>query len=676
MAVNLSPIGGVAGQFFDNNGNPLSGGRILTYAAGTTTPQTTYTSANGATPHSNPIILDAAGRVPGGEIWLTDGLQYKFILQTSTSVQIGSYDNIIGINSNFVNYTNAQEIQTATAGQTVFTLTTMQYQPGTRSLSVFVDGVNQYGPGSLYAYQETSDTVVTFTSGLHVGADVKFTTSAINASSYGDAQQISYTPPFTGSVATNVEAKLAQTVSVKDFGAVGDGTADDTTAVQAAIDSSATGFLSVYFPTGTYKITSQITISDDRVMLYGDGSASRILFNPTANAVCFLFDKGSTSSVQNTIRDLTFYSTDTTYTKTAIKLVNVSQCLVENVHTIFPHWFGNGSIFLHILGRDSTGIRGLNVFADKPIRVSPIPAPHVAAGIGIDHFHFSDCYIGNVTSSNPLITFDDAVIISDVTFDGYQAWVGGSYGFYWDAPTSTQSSLNLSFNNVRWEQQLSGGYLAYVNPANDMVDVSFTNCYSGDNSVAAKGYYLRNIKQFAFRSVFYTGASVGLDANTTCTSGELDLVLNSPSSTLSLTATRLTGTIRQGGNVLNYAPNAPSGSGVTQIWNPSKTLGFNQLEPATFTVNASSTVTFSESSLRGLVFIYAVNRTVSAVMAVNGTAGSTKLLSQSDAGWFGTTVGAANINLYWDAPSTTYKLQVNIAFTTTFKIVTMGVGER
>ena len=235
MAVNLSPIGGVAGQFFDNNGNPLSGGKIFTYSAGTTTPQTSYTSASGTTPHANPIILDAAGRVPGGEIWLTDGLQYKFIIQTSNNVLIGTYDNIIGINSNFVNYTNAQEIQTATAGQTVFTLTTMQYQPGTNSLSVFVDGVNQYGPGAMYAYQETSSTVVTFTAGLHVGAQVKFVTSAINASSYGDAEQINYTPPFTSSVPTNVEDKLSEYVSVQDFGAVGDGVTDDTAAFNAAI---------------------------------------------------------------------------------------------------------------------------------------------------------------------------------------------------------------------------------------------------------------------------------------------------------------------------------------------------------------------------------------------------------------------------------------------------------
>ena len=96
MTVSLSSLGGVAAQFFDNNGVILSGGKIYTYAAGTTTPQATYTSMSGVTPHANPIILDSAGRVPGGEIWLTDGLAYKFVLQTSTGILLGTYDNIAG----------------------------------------------------------------------------------------------------------------------------------------------------------------------------------------------------------------------------------------------------------------------------------------------------------------------------------------------------------------------------------------------------------------------------------------------------------------------------------------------------------------------------------------------------------------------------------------------------
>jgi hypothetical protein len=150
MPVLQSPIGGFAGQFFDNNGVILTGGKIYTYAAGTTTPQAVYTSVSGATPHANPIVLDSAGRVPGGEIWLTSGVSYKFVIETSTSILIGSYDNITGINAAI---------------------------------------------------------------------------TAINA------EMVTYDPPFVGGVATTAEDKFAQSVSVSDFGAVGNGVTDDTVAL-------------------------------------------------------------------------------------------------------------------------------------------------------------------------------------------------------------------------------------------------------------------------------------------------------------------------------------------------------------------------------------------------------------------------------------------------------------
>jgi len=95
MSIALSLFAGAGWQFFDNNGAPLAGGLLYTYAAGTTTPQTTYTTSAGSIANSNPIVLDSAGRV-SNEIWLTSGVTYKFILQTSVNVQIGSYDNISG----------------------------------------------------------------------------------------------------------------------------------------------------------------------------------------------------------------------------------------------------------------------------------------------------------------------------------------------------------------------------------------------------------------------------------------------------------------------------------------------------------------------------------------------------------------------------------------------------
>ena len=173
MTVNLSALAGAGQQFFDNSGIPLSGGKLYSYAAGTTTPQATYTSVTGLTAHTNPIVLNSAGRVATGEIWVTAGQNYKFVLETSTNVMLVTWDNITGING----------------------------------------------------------------TGIATNANL-----------------VEYDPPFTGAVTSgyNVEEKLSQTVSVKDFGAVGDGVTDDTAAINAALAASN----SVFIPSGLYKVTT------------------------------------------------------------------------------------------------------------------------------------------------------------------------------------------------------------------------------------------------------------------------------------------------------------------------------------------------------------------------------------------------------------------------------------
>jgi len=87
---NLAPY--VFWQNFDNNGNPLAGGKVYTYEAGTSTPKATYTDSGGLTANANPVILDSAGRAA---IWLGDG-GYKFILKTAADVTIDTEDNIGG----------------------------------------------------------------------------------------------------------------------------------------------------------------------------------------------------------------------------------------------------------------------------------------------------------------------------------------------------------------------------------------------------------------------------------------------------------------------------------------------------------------------------------------------------------------------------------------------------
>ena len=78
----------------DNNADPLSGGKLYTYAAGTTTPQDTYSDVGLTTPNTNPVILDSAGRAT---VFLSNS-SYKFVLKDSDDVTIWSQDNITTFN--------------------------------------------------------------------------------------------------------------------------------------------------------------------------------------------------------------------------------------------------------------------------------------------------------------------------------------------------------------------------------------------------------------------------------------------------------------------------------------------------------------------------------------------------------------------------------------------------
>lgn len=141
MSVNLSPVAGAGWQFFDNNGNPLSGGKLYTYEAGTTTPEQTYTSSSGGTAHTNPIVLDSAGRVPGGsEVWLTTGQSYKLVLKTSADVQLWSADNVSGIND----FSSLQPIIFNSTGDGTTVAFTLASAPTNENTTqVYVNGVYQ-----------------------------------------------------------------------------------------------------------------------------------------------------------------------------------------------------------------------------------------------------------------------------------------------------------------------------------------------------------------------------------------------------------------------------------------------------------------------------------------------------------------------------------------------------
>lgn len=209
MTVNLSLFAGAGAQFFDNNGVPLAGGLIYTYLAGTTTPAATYTSSTGLIAHANPIVLNAAGRIAAGEIWLTEGVLYKFILYTSTNVLVASYDNI----------------DSATG-------------------SVFVANLANTSNPAL------GDALVGF-------------------------RQSDVSGNLSGSVGKTVHQKLQESISVLDFGAVGDGVANDTTALQAAFAYCSSSHKPLYFPPGTYTTTTQLNVTSGFQIIGADQGSNQ-----------------------------------------------------------------------------------------------------------------------------------------------------------------------------------------------------------------------------------------------------------------------------------------------------------------------------------------------------------------------------------------------------------------
>jgi hypothetical protein len=279
MAVNLSILGGAGWQFFDNSGVPLAGGLLYTYEAGTTTPAPTYTTSAGTIANTNPIVLDAAGRTPS-EVWLTISKSYKFVLKTSASVLIGTYDDITGI-ANFPvfftsNYATFADALTAAAGKTLYvnsaiTISSNTSIPKTTAIQMVYNG----------AFTIATNTTLTISGEFSAGLIQCFT------------YQGTGTVVFSGGVVSEVYPEW--------WGAVADSSTDNATAINnalSAIGSNTSNFGDqvsngayggrVVLSRGQYNIASTINVKSYQ-WLDGNGRSSILyLTNTGAAAITML----------------------------------------------------------------------------------------------------------------------------------------------------------------------------------------------------------------------------------------------------------------------------------------------------------------------------------------------------------------------------------------------------
>jgi hypothetical protein len=207
---------------------------------------------------------------------------------TFLSFDANGLPSVVTAGSSGAPATITRQVFSGTGSQTVFTLAS---DPGAlgNSAQVYIGGV--YQQRSTYTI---AGTTLTFSSAPVAGTDniefVNFLTSNIGSTS---ADLVTYTPTGTSAVARSAASKFGDTVSVKDFGAKGDAVTDDTAAIQAAITyaastiNSASG-MEVLLPTGTYLISSRITLPN-RVGLRGANGRGTVIKPHSSFADSYMF---------------------------------------------------------------------------------------------------------------------------------------------------------------------------------------------------------------------------------------------------------------------------------------------------------------------------------------------------------------------------------------------------
>lgn len=620
MTAQLAPLPVFRG--WDNNGNPLYQGQLFSYVSGTTTPQATYTDSTQSTPNTNPVILNARGEC---NLWLDPTLTYKLLLKDSLGNQIWSVDNIPG-----------------------------GFAPSAIIASLIPAITNTYTLGnSTHSWAQ-----------LYLGASAAPAYDSITGNIGYYARTA--TEVTAGVTPTNFTYAPGPYIDARRYGADPTGAADSTTAIQNAINvaQATSNGATVILAPGTFKVTSQLVISSNRIRLIGCGMyATQILFAPIADGICIKLINGSTEITQCSLSDFAVWSSDSTHTKTAIDITDASNCDYERIvigGTVVAgaasFWSGGtGSIGIRTRGRDTSGFRAITAFCDKPLVISV--NPH--SSISIDHHNFHDCFLGG--NGNPIVTIEAGVTLTQVSFTGFQAWVLGTGGLYWVDGTSPGSSNGLTIENLRYEGSTDvTKYVAQI----DVTSPLQMFVMRGGQAGACRGFHLRNVQQANFDSFFYTdNTKEAFNADNTCSQIYFKSCVWQNGSTATLTSLM----------VVQSDPTPSSepvpGNGFLMPTGSFYLETRDETSSGTpVTLAASGTVQVGLGSQLGMIVVTDESTQVVATFFLKGTNHQTVLGPVSDAGFFTITSGNANtINCYWDG-GTHYVVQNGYATSKTVRI--------
>jgi len=275
----VSAVGNVSGSYILGNGSQLTGivstygnanvASYLTAYAGSLTAESV--TASGNVSGGNVLtggLISAAATITGGNL-ATAGTASVTGNITGGNVATGGLITAIGSVISSANI----------AGGNLTTVGTASAVGNIRGGNVLTVGIVSSTGNATHGNILTGGIISAagnITGNYILGNGSQLTGITANAVS---SANVSYVAPYTGSVSRTANSKFSDTVSVKDFGAVGNGVADDRAAIQAAIDTQKR----VYFPEGTYRVGSAVGCYYQGQILYGDGRNKTIILADNIN---------------------------------------------------------------------------------------------------------------------------------------------------------------------------------------------------------------------------------------------------------------------------------------------------------------------------------------------------------------------------------------------------------
>jgi len=288
------------------------------------------------------------------------------------------------------------------------------------------------------------------------------------------------------------------------------GTGAWDTAFQSAIDALAGNPGIIRAPNKAFILTTGITISNHRQNLLGGGpQVSIFTYQPTGTGTCVKFYQVGSPLVQCSMKGFGFASPVAyNFTKVAIETRNVEGLTLEDI-AVYP-WNGNSaSIGFKSGGKHTVTTNNCSIRADIPISIVDNPD----SIIDIDHYNFHNLYL--IADVGSCVQVATGVNLSNVSFDGYQAWVPKTHGFYWKDTTGVGAGANLSFKNIRQEQEtVATDFIIYIEHKTGFYGVVIENVYGG---LTSKGFGFKNVIGVTLKNTHYENISnnVGIQVDGT-----------------------------------------------------------------------------------------------------------------------------------------------------------------